>query len=52
MHFTTLVSTHETSDGVISYFRCECGAWEVRTADHGNVATTSTPPESRQVITV
>ncbi|MEU7899720.1 hypothetical protein AB0B45_43590 [Nonomuraea sp. NPDC049152] len=44
----TLVSSHSTSDGVISYLRCECGAWEVRTADHENVATTP----ARQVITV
>ncbi|MDA0641699.1 MULTISPECIES: hypothetical protein [Nonomuraea] len=28
----TLVSTHATSDGVVSYLRCACGAWEVRTS--------------------
>ncbi|MDA0632614.1 hypothetical protein OUY22_04230 [Nonomuraea sp. MCN248] len=26
----TVVSTHATSDGVVSYLRCACGAWEVR----------------------
>lgn len=28
----TVVSTHATSDGVVRYLRCSCGAWEVRTA--------------------
>ncbi|MER7499592.1 hypothetical protein AB0L05_30945 [Nonomuraea pusilla] len=27
----TLVSSHRTSEGVVSYLRCACGAWEVRT---------------------
>ncbi|MER6947633.1 hypothetical protein ABT294_26735 [Nonomuraea sp. NPDC000554] len=27
----TVVSTHATSDGLVSYLRCSCGAWEVRT---------------------
>lgn len=31
-HETTLVSSHPTSDGLVSYLRCECGAWEVRTS--------------------
>jgi hypothetical protein len=28
----TLVSTHPTSDGMVSYLRCSCGAWEVRSS--------------------
>ncbi|NRQ33435.1 hypothetical protein HII36_16500 [Nonomuraea sp. NN258] len=28
----TVVSSHVTSEGVVSYLRCACGAWEVRTA--------------------
>ncbi|MCA2222426.1 hypothetical protein [Nonomuraea aurantiaca] len=27
-----VVSSHMTSEGVVSYLRCACGAWEVRTA--------------------
>ncbi|GGS92328.1 hypothetical protein ACIBIZ_36700 [Nonomuraea spiralis] len=27
----TLVSSHRTSEGLVSYLRCACGAWEVRT---------------------
>ncbi|MEU4224073.1 hypothetical protein AB0F17_07245 [Nonomuraea sp. NPDC026600] len=26
-----VVSSHSTSEGVVSYLRCDCGAWEVRT---------------------
>ncbi|MBT2232965.1 hypothetical protein [Nonomuraea sp. NEAU-A123] len=33
-----VVSSHSTSEGVVSYLRCDCGAWEVRTAHM--VATT------------
>lgn len=33
----TLVSSHATSEGRISYLRCACGAWEVRS--HTLVAT-------------
>ncbi|HLU74476.1 MAG TPA: hypothetical protein VKZ82_20005 [Nonomuraea sp.] len=29
----TLVSTHATSGGVVSYLRCACGAWEVRSSN-------------------
>ncbi|MEU6716656.1 hypothetical protein ABZ897_34765 [Nonomuraea sp. NPDC046802] len=28
----TLVSSHRTSEGLVSYLRCACGAWEVRTS--------------------
>ncbi|MFG3439463.1 hypothetical protein ACGF0J_19665 [Nonomuraea sp. NPDC047897] len=36
----TLVSSHRTSEGVVSYLRCGCGAWEVRTAaPHCSVVT-------------
>ncbi|MBB6343636.1 hypothetical protein ACWGH8_16845 [Nonomuraea muscovyensis] len=36
----TVVSCHRTSEGVVSYLRCGCGAWEVRTAGpHGAVTT-------------
>lgn len=28
----TVVSSHRTSEGLVSYLRCGCGAWEVRTA--------------------
>ncbi|NUP02991.1 MAG: hypothetical protein HOV97_04665 [Nonomuraea sp.] len=27
----TVVSSHRTSEGLVSYLRCACGAWEVRT---------------------
>ncbi|MET8990319.1 hypothetical protein ABZ917_25190 [Nonomuraea wenchangensis] len=27
----TVVSSHRTSDGLVCYLRCACGAWEVRT---------------------
>jgi hypothetical protein len=26
----TVVSSHRTSEGLVSYLRCACGAWEVR----------------------
>lgn len=26
----TVVSSHATSEGRVSYLRCACGAWEVR----------------------
>lgn len=28
----TVVSSHRTSEGLVSYLHCACGAWEVRTA--------------------
>ncbi|HEX4811256.1 MAG TPA: hypothetical protein VFV66_00690 [Nonomuraea sp.] len=42
----TVVSSHRTSEGLVSYLRCACGAWEVRT--RGLVATIS--PRSRQIV--
>ncbi|WP_171075050.1 hypothetical protein [Nonomuraea basaltis] len=27
-----VVSSHRTSEGLVSYLRCACGAWEVRTS--------------------
>ncbi|MDF5753296.1 hypothetical protein [Spongiactinospora sp. TRM90649] len=27
-----VVSSHVTSEGVVTYLRCECGVWEIRTA--------------------
>ncbi|MGR6921266.1 hypothetical protein ACU635_44080 [[Actinomadura] parvosata] len=41
----TVVSAHRTSEGVVSYLRCACGVWEVRTARLVGVAT----PRSRSV---
>ncbi|MEQ4718567.1 MULTISPECIES: hypothetical protein [unclassified Nonomuraea] len=38
-----VVSSHRTSEGTVSYLRCACGAWEVRTS--GLVATV--PPRHR-----
>jgi hypothetical protein len=35
----TVVSSHRTSEGLVSYLRCDCGVWEVRTG--GTVAATS-----------
>ncbi|MFI7441798.1 hypothetical protein [Nonomuraea indica] len=36
----TVVSSHRTSEGLVSYLRCGCGAWEVRTTGrHGSVIT-------------
>jgi hypothetical protein len=35
----TVVSSHLTSDGTVSYLRCACGVWEVRTG--GLVGSTS-----------
>ncbi|MEV4168199.1 hypothetical protein [Nonomuraea sp. NPDC049709] len=35
----TVVSSHRTSEGVVSYLRCTCGAWEVRTARLVGTAT-------------
>ncbi|WP_433442458.1 hypothetical protein [Nonomuraea sp. CA-141351] len=32
-----VVSSHRTSEGTVSYLKCACGAWEVRTS--GLVAT-------------
>ncbi|MEV0231435.1 hypothetical protein [Nonomuraea sp. NPDC050786] len=32
-----VISSHRTSEGTVSYLRCACGAWEVRTS--GLVAT-------------
>lgn len=29
-HAHTVVSSHTTSEGRVSYLRCDCGAWEVR----------------------
>jgi hypothetical protein len=37
----TVVSSHRTSEGLVSYLRCSCGAWEVRTAH--SVAHASPP---------
>lgn len=48
-HDLTAVSTHHTSEGVVSYFRCACGAWEVRTADHLSLAITSSAARSPSV---
>ncbi|MEV0595462.1 hypothetical protein [Nonomuraea cavernae] len=33
----TVVSSHATSEGVVSYLRCACGAWEVRTSGPRNL---------------
>ncbi|MFI6318629.1 hypothetical protein ACIBG8_13965 [Nonomuraea sp. NPDC050556] len=30
-HRHTVVSAHATSEGTVSYLRCHCGVWEVRT---------------------
>ncbi|WP_188194844.1 hypothetical protein [Nonomuraea sp. SYSU D8015] len=38
----TVVSSHRTSEGLVSYLRCACGAWEVRTL--GMVATVRVRP--------
>ncbi|MBE1593052.1 hypothetical protein ACFPOI_20560 [Nonomuraea angiospora] len=27
-----VVSSHRTSEGTVSYLRCDCGVWEVRTS--------------------
>ncbi|MFI7124507.1 hypothetical protein ACIBQ1_02365 [Nonomuraea sp. NPDC050153] len=27
-----VVSSHRTSEGTVSYLRCACGVWEVRTS--------------------
>ncbi|GAA4920945.1 hypothetical protein HD597_006218 [Nonomuraea thailandensis] len=35
----TVVSSHRTSEGVVSYLRCSCGVWEVRTARMVGLAT-------------
>ncbi|GAA3643748.1 hypothetical protein GCM10022224_002700 [Nonomuraea antimicrobica] len=35
----TVVSTHRTSEGVVSYLRCACGVWEVRAARLVGVAS-------------
>ncbi|WP_158088600.1 hypothetical protein [Thermoactinospora rubra] len=40
----TLVSSHVTSEGVVSYLRCSCGAWEVRSRSF--VHATSRPRPS------
>ncbi|NBE99982.1 MULTISPECIES: hypothetical protein [Nonomuraea] len=36
----TLVSSHRTSEGLVSYLRCACGVWEVRTS---RMVATSAP---------
>jgi hypothetical protein len=33
LHETVTVSAHATSEGMVSYVRCSCGAWEVRVGD-------------------
>ncbi|MER6580506.1 hypothetical protein [Nonomuraea sp. NPDC001023] len=45
----TLVSSHRTSEGVVSYLRCACGAWEVRTSR--TVACAGPPPAGGRSIT-
>ncbi|UBU17177.1 hypothetical protein [Nonomuraea gerenzanensis] len=44
----TVVSSHRTSEGVVSYLRCGCGAWEVRTARLVGIAT----PGARSKMTI
>ncbi|MGP3910609.1 hypothetical protein OHA25_43765 [Nonomuraea sp. NBC_00507] len=44
----TVVSSHRTSEGLVSYLRCTCGAWEVRTS--GTVAMV--PPRTRRAATI
>ncbi|MFG1702078.1 hypothetical protein ACFLIM_02695 [Nonomuraea sp. M3C6] len=44
----TVVSSHRTSEGLVCYLRCACGAWEVRSA--ALVATTS--PRPRPIRTI
>ncbi|MDP4504397.1 hypothetical protein [Nonomuraea turcica] len=44
----TVVSSHRTSEGLVSYLRCSCGAWEVRTS--GTVAMV--PPRTRRAATI
>ncbi|MEV0994086.1 hypothetical protein [Nonomuraea sp. NPDC050202] len=44
----TVVSSHRTSEGVVSYLKCSCGVWEVRTARLVGVAT----PGARSKMTI
>ncbi|MEU8322262.1 hypothetical protein AB0C33_28230 [Nonomuraea sp. NPDC048881] len=45
----TLVSSHRTSEGLVSYLRCACGAWEVRTSR--TAASAGPPPAGGRSIT-
>ncbi|SEH00079.1 hypothetical protein SAMN05444920_11558 [Nonomuraea solani] len=42
----TVISSHRTSEGLVSYLRCACGAWEVRTA---RMVATATPRSPRTI---
>ncbi|MEV0383878.1 hypothetical protein [Nonomuraea sp. NPDC050643] len=42
----TVVSSHRTSEGLVCYLRCACGAWEVRTA---RMVATATPRSAQRI---
>ncbi|MFI9560691.1 hypothetical protein [Nonomuraea endophytica] len=42
LHELIAVSSHRTSEGLVAYFRCECGAWEVRASGGADVAIAAT----------
>jgi hypothetical protein len=42
----TVVSRHATSEGVVSYLRCGCGAWEVRTTGPRGLAGLVAAPKA------
>ncbi|MGP3960398.1 hypothetical protein ACTWPT_30755 [Nonomuraea sp. 3N208] len=46
----TVASSHRTSEGLVSYLRCACGAWEVRTP--GTVAMVRPGPARPSTETV
>ncbi|MGN9839974.1 hypothetical protein ACTMTI_17785 [Nonomuraea sp. H19] len=45
----TVVSSHHTSEGLVSYLRCACGAWEMRTA---HLVATATPAHARSITAI
>ncbi|MCF6475262.1 hypothetical protein FAF44_43885 [Nonomuraea sp. MG754425] len=48
----TVVSSHRTSEGVVSYLRCACGVWEVRTGRSVAVAGPARRSGTRSVPTI
>ncbi|WP_181019448.1 hypothetical protein [Nonomuraea typhae] len=44
LHDLTAASAHHTSEGLVTYYRCACGAWEVRTTAGLDAAIAATRP--------
>ncbi|OLL98864.1 hypothetical protein Ae406Ps2_3391 [Pseudonocardia sp. Ae406_Ps2] len=46
-HEWRTASRHRTSDGVVSYQRCRCGAWRIRLAAPGTATVAASAGRDR-----